>query len=115
MEDGLFLNLQDAPQTFRAGENISELTSLWCPGQSHDETSRKTLVIRNTSDDIFLAEADGFLCACNFGDAPVTLPGALTVPAGRPFPVSWGASGVAPTDLKLDLRLNPCEPVMVEC
>ncbi len=114
VEDNLFLSLQDTPQTFRAGDRIADLTSLWCPEQLHDETARQGWILRETSGDIFVSEVDGFLCACNFGDTPVTLPGAIAVPAGRLFPISWGASGVARKDLKIDLRLNACEPTMVD-
>lgn len=115
VEDSLLLNLQDTPQTFEVGDRIATLTTLWCPEQSHDETPRQALILREASENVFAAQVDGFLCACNFGNTPVTLPGPIAVSAGRPFPLSWGASGVAQTDLKIDLRLNACEPAIVEC
>lgn len=113
VEDTLTLSLQDAPQAFRAGDRIAELVALWRPEERHEETAGGRLVLREAPADAFAAEVGGFLCACAFGEAPVALPGAVTLPAGRPFPVSWGVSGVVGTDLSVALRLDGYEPAMV--
>jgi hypothetical protein len=114
VEDRLTLGLQDAPRSFRAGDRIADLVALWCPEQTHARTAREKLVLRENAPHALAAEVDGFLCACAFGEEGMSLPGSLTIPAGRAFPISWGASGTVGTDLKVNLRLAGYEPIIVE-
>ena len=113
-EDDLVLCGQDEPQDHGAGDTISELTALWCPEQSPDETREERLVVHDTPADVFAAEADSFLCACNFSDDRAELPVEIAVPVGESFPVSWGIAGAADSELKARIALQPKEPLIVE-
>jgi len=113
-EDDLVLCSQEEPRDYAAGDTISELTALWCPEQSHDETREERLVVHDTPADVFAAEADSFLCACNFSGAPAELPAEVALPAGESLPVSWGSALVADSDLKARVALQLREPLVTE-
>ena len=113
IEDELVLSLQPEPQTFESNETVADLISLWCPEQSHQQTARQILTIHESSERRFVAEVDGWICAGNFTDQPVSLPVEVSVAAGRPFPISWGVTGTAQADLTLTLQLLGWEPTIV--
>ena len=100
IEDELVLSRQESERSFRAGEDVAQLTTLWCPDQSHEETARQELVVHSPAAGIFAAEVDGLLCAANLSDGCVTLP------------LSRCESAVVGLDSSL--RLGPWEPAIVD-
>ena len=120
-EDALTLSLEDKPKSFKAGEKIAELIALIGPEEKHPETAAQELVIHQTHPEMFAAEVDGFLCACNFSEETLLLEPSIPIPAAKPVRVSCGVAVVLPVspaggeeDAALRLSLHGREPVIVE-
>jgi len=77
VEDDLVLSLQDTPQAYASGQEIARLIALWCPEQTHQQTAAQQLTVHSTPANVFAAEVDGFLCACNLGAEAARLPAAV--------------------------------------
>ena len=113
IENDLVLSLHDAERTFAAGQQIARLVALCCPEQSHAETAAQELEVYETPEDTFMAQVDDYLCACNFAEEQVELPVPVALAAGQAFPISWGVSGTAGTDLTIYVRLAAREPTII--
>jgi hypothetical protein len=87
--------------------------ALWCPEQSHQETASQALRVYDSPSQVLAAEVDGYLCAGNFGDEAIVLPGVCSIPAGQLWPISWGVSGATTMDSAVTLRLGAQEPAIV--
>jgi len=84
IKDDLVLNLGEEPRDVAAGDDIGTLTVLWLPHQSPEETKNTSLAVQ-CDGPLFVAEVEGFVCACNFGDVPQGLPGRdITIPPHEP-------------------------------
>src|SRR5262249_6595562 len=106
IEDTLILSLQETPQRYQAGEELARLVAYWCPGQAHQETAQQQLILHASPPETVLIEVDGYLCAGNFGETTVVLPKEMTLSAGQLLPLSWGATGVTTTELRIALQLG---------
>jgi len=114
VENELVLSATDEPAQHKEGDRIAEQAVLWCPEQRHEETARQELKLYEAATDLFAAEVDGILCACNFGDEDRTLPEPIRVAAGGSFPISWGVSGTPSHGLAVAVKLAAHEPAIVE-
>jgi len=107
------LVLSECEEAFeaRAGETIGELTALWAPRQSAQETARTVLAIGGAGDDLFWAQVGDYLCACNFGGRPAALPGTFW-PGACERLEAGAVLAAAAGELKLEVSAH--EPVIVE-
>lgn len=100
IEDELVLSRQGSERSFKAGEDVAQMTALWCPHQSHEETARQELRVHSPAAGIFAAEVDGLLCAANLSDVCVT------------FALPQGESAAVGPDC--NVRLGPWEPAILD-
>jgi hypothetical protein len=114
IEDDLILNHIDQPGQFKHGETIAELVSLWCPEQTHSETSGQELRIIERSTDFFAARVGKFLCACNFTSDARVVSHPLVIPAKQKFPLAWNVAGRTNVDMEVNVQLGAMEPAIIE-
>ncbi len=112
-EDELVLSRTESAREFRTGEQIAGLATLWCPGQLHQQTAGQQFFVGRTPRDVFAAEFDGFLCACNFDEEGVAFSPATAFASGRERSVSGGRVAAISAEMNKPLRLAGREPKIV--
>lgn len=78
--DEMVLGRHPENRQFKTGDKIADLAVLWCPEQDHEATKRQQFSIIKTPPNIFAADLDDWLCACNFGSEPFDLDGVSLEP-----------------------------------
>lgn len=113
IEDALVLSETDSAKQYPAGNSIAELALLWIPEQDHRATADTRFDIVETDDEWFVAEVEGYTCACNFSNRQRNLPkpwdlgGAGELSIGGPVAVS--SDGDSTTKVRLKIRAQePC-------
>jgi hypothetical protein len=90
--DDLELSVQDGPRSFARDTLIAELTTLICPGQTHEEAGGTLLVLGDVGDGVRAVLAGNSFAWVNFGEAPCRAEALFAGKAGGAMPVFPGVS-----------------------
>jgi len=114
VEDQLILSLQDERRVFEAGDIVSELTALCCPGSAHEQTECERLTVHSQQPEVLAVEVDGYFCAGNFGQRAAELPVKVRLSGEEPVAIAPGLSALAKVGTEVKLQLEGLQPVIVQ-